>query len=48
MSNGHKKIIYAAGALRTSSTKQGLVGDSHEQQKEQILNRADQLSLIHI
>ena len=46
MNNGQRKIIYAAGALRTSSTKQGLVGDSHEQQKEQILNRAEQVASL--
>lgn len=38
------KIIYAAGALRVSSTKQGLQGDSPEDQKNQILQHANRLS----
>lgn len=40
------KIIYAAASLRTSAQKTGLQGDSHEQQKEQILRRAEQVSAI--
>src|SRR5690242_15342797 len=39
-------VIYAAASLRTSSQKSGLQGDSHEQQKEQILSRAEQVSNI--
>ena len=37
--------VYAVGTLRVSSTKQGLQGDSHEQQKEQLVRRAEQLGL---
>lgn len=40
------KTIYAAGSLRTSAQKTGLEGDSHEQQKEQIIARATQVSSI--
>ncbi len=40
------KIIYAAASLRTSAQKTGLQGDSHEQQREQILRRAEQVSII--
>jgi site-specific DNA recombinase len=39
------KIIYAAASLRTSSTKQETEGDSHKQQKEQILRRIEQESI---
>src|SRR5258708_39994336 len=41
-----EKVIYAAASLRTSAQKTGLEGDSHEQQKEQILHRAEQVSQI--
>ncbi len=41
-----ENIIYAAGSLRTSAQKTGLQGDSHEQQKEQIIARAKQVSNI--
>ncbi|OGM74833.1 hypothetical protein A3H21_00480 [Candidatus Woesebacteria bacterium RIFCSPLOWO2_12_FULL_42_8] len=37
------KTEYAIGILRVSSTKQGLMGDSHEDQKQQLLRRAEQL-----
>ncbi len=37
------KTEYAIGILRVSSTKQGLMGDSHEDQKQQLLLRAEQL-----
>ncbi len=43
--NTDKKIIYAAAGQRTSSTKQETEGDSHEQQKEQILRRIEQESI---
>ncbi len=39
-------IEYSVGTLRVSSTKQGLQGESHEQQKEQIERRAEQLSTL--
>lgn len=38
------KIIQAAASLRISAQKTGLQGDSHEQQKEQILRRAEDVS----
>ncbi len=41
-----KNTIYAIGAMRVSSSKQGLQGDSPEQQKEQIERRKEQLSLV--
>lgn len=41
-----KKIIYAAASLRVSAQRAGLQGDSHEQQKEQILRRAEQVSAL--
>ena len=37
---------YGIGILRVSSTKQGLVGDSHEDQKQQILIRAKSHSSV--
>lgn len=40
------EIIYAVGTLRVSSTKQGLQGDSHEDQKKQIENKAIQMSAV--
>jgi len=39
------KIVYAAGGLRTSTTKQEAENDSHKQQKEQILRKAEQESI---
>ena len=40
------KTEYAIGILRVSSTKQGLMGDSHEDQRQQLLRRAEQLGSI--
>ncbi len=40
------ETIYAVGTLRVSSTKQGLQGDSHKQQRERIEQRVKQLSSI--
>ena len=43
--NNELKIVYAAASLRTSSLKQETEGDSHIQQKEQILRRIEQESI---
>lgn len=40
------KVIYAIGVMRVSSTKQGLQGDSPEQQKELIERRREQFSAL--
>ncbi len=39
-------VIFAIGIKRVSSTKQVILGDSHEDQKNLILQRADQLSSV--
>lgn len=44
--NKEQSIVYAIGIKRVSSTKQGLMGDSPEDQKIQITNRAEQLSSV--
>lgn len=44
--NIDRDIVHAVGTLRVSSTKQGLQGDSHEDQKKQIENRATQMSAV--
>ena len=44
--NIDREIVYAVGTLRVSSTKQGLQGDSHEDQRKQIENRATQMSAV--
>ncbi|MEK7720708.1 MAG: recombinase family protein, partial [Bacteroidota bacterium] len=44
--NNNEDVVYSVGTLRVSSTKQGLQGDSHEDQKRQIENRAEQLSAV--
>jgi len=46
MDMDNTKIIYAIAILRTSSSKQGLEGDSHAQQKEQITRRVNEVSEI--
>src|SRR5258706_9520471 len=41
-----REKIYAVGTLRVSSTKQGLQGDSHEDQKKQIEGKVVQMSAV--
>lgn len=40
------EIEYGIGTKRVSSTKQGLAGDSPEQQQEQIMRKVEQVSAI--
>lgn len=41
-----EKVTHSIGSVRTSAQKTGLEGDSHEQQKEQILGRSREVSKL--